>query len=104
MANAFVCRSEAVPVWRLSPTGNPAVLAAVAAEALLLLAFLGLPVLAGVLGGAWPTGLGWMGALATAAALLGADTVHKQIRRHRATAAHRVLPQSVRTSAPPGGR
>jgi magnesium-transporting ATPase (P-type) len=105
MANAFACRSEAVPAWRLSPTGNPAVLAAVAAEALLLLAFLGLPVLSGVLGGAWPSWLGWIGAVATAAVLLIADTVHKLVRRLRMARPARPVagpPQSVTWSASPG--
>jgi hypothetical protein len=107
MSNANGCRSEAVPAWRLNPTGNPAVLTAVAAEALLLLAFLGLPVLSGVLGGGWPPWLGWAGALATAAALLTADTVHKLVRRLRGARPARPAagpPPSVTSSASPGDR
>jgi magnesium-transporting ATPase (P-type) len=59
MANAFACRSTRVPVWRLDPLGNPLVAAAVAAELLLLVGFLGVPALAELLGGSWPSGLGW---------------------------------------------
>jgi magnesium-transporting ATPase (P-type) len=81
MANAFACRSDTLPPWRLRLTGNPAVLWAVGAEALLLVVFLGVPALAGVLGGAWPSPLGWAGAFAGALALLLADAVHKRLRR-----------------------
>ncbi|MGL5810886.1 MAG: HAD-IC family P-type ATPase, partial [Nocardioides sp.] len=40
MANAFACRSESVPIWRLRLVGNPAVGWAVAAEVALLVTFL----------------------------------------------------------------
>jgi magnesium-transporting ATPase (P-type) len=81
MANAFACRSDKLPPWRLRVTGNPAVLWAVGAEALLLVVFLGVPPLAGVLGGTWPSSLGWAGAFGGALALLLADAAHKRLRR-----------------------
>jgi magnesium-transporting ATPase (P-type) len=59
MGNAFACRSTVRPVWRLPLLGNPLLVAAVGAEVLLLAAFLGVPYLAGLLGGSWPTGAGW---------------------------------------------
>ncbi|RYU11515.1 cation-translocating P-type ATPase [Nocardioides iriomotensis] len=83
MANAFACRSDTLPPWRLRVTGNPAVLWAVGAEAVLLVTFLGVPALADVLGGTWPLTLGWAGAAATALALLVADATHKRLRHRR---------------------
>ena len=73
MANAFACRSTTRPVWRLSLRSNPLVLAAVAAEALLLVAFLGVPWLAELLGGSWPSALGWSAALLTGLGVLAVD-------------------------------
>jgi magnesium-transporting ATPase (P-type) len=69
MANAFACRSTTRPVWRLAGIRNRLVLVAVGAELVLLIAFLGWPDLAGLLGGAWPSWLGW-GAAATGAVVL----------------------------------
>ena len=59
MANAFACRSETVPVWRLAIRGNRFVVGAVVAELLLLAAFLGFPPLARLLGGSAPPAIGW---------------------------------------------
>jgi hypothetical protein len=83
MANAFACRSTTQPVWRLRWWGNPMVLAAVVAEALLLVAFLGVPYLARLLGGTWPSPLGWAGALLTGLGLALADGAAKMRRRRR---------------------
>jgi magnesium-transporting ATPase (P-type) len=84
IANAFACRSTSRPVWRLDPRGNPLVLAAVAAEVLLLTAFLGIPPVADLLGGSWPTTTGWLAALAAGPALLLVDGLTKHVSRRRA--------------------
>jgi magnesium-transporting ATPase (P-type) len=82
MANAFACRSEARPVWRIDPMSNPLVLYAVAAEVLLLMAFLGVPPLSGLLGGTWPTLTGWLGLAAVG--VIAVDAASKTLwRRHR---------------------
>ena len=77
MANAFACRSTVRPVWRLRLLGNPLVMVAVVAELALLLVFLGLPPVADVLGGSWPTPLGWLLAAAAGVALLLVDGIVK---------------------------
>jgi len=53
------------------------VVGAVAAELLLLAAFLGLPPLARLLGGSAPPATGWAIALGAAALVIGVDGVHK---------------------------
>jgi len=84
MANALACRSAARPVWRLSPTGNPLVLAAVAAEVALLFVFLGLPAMRELLGGGWPGALGWAAAATAVPAVIAVDALWKHlIGRHR---------------------
>ena len=79
MANAFACRSTTIPVWRLDPRSNPLVVAAVAAEAVLLAVFLLLPGLAHLLGGSFPSALGWAAAATTAAALVAVDGLVKHL-------------------------
>ncbi|WP_218131341.1 cation-transporting P-type ATPase [Nocardioides sp. YR527] len=89
VANAFACRSESRPAWRVDPRRNPLVLAAVAVEIVLLAAFLGLPWLSEMLGGSWPSAEGWWWALGAGSALLLVDRVHKawrSIRRRSTTA------------------
>ncbi len=81
MANAFACRSTRRPVWRVPLRDNPWVLAAVGAELLLLLGFLGVPWLADLLGGTWPSLLGWTAAAVSPVAVLAVDTVSKRRRR-----------------------
>ncbi len=83
MANAFACRSATVPAWRVPPRTNRLVLAAVAAELVLLLAFVGVPWLSRLLGGSWPPVAGWTMAGASAVLLLLVDAAHKHRRRHR---------------------
>ncbi len=83
IANAFACRSTRLPVWRLDLLGNRLVLVAVAAEAVLLLAFVGVPPVAGVLGGDFPHGPGWVLAMTGALVLLGVDGVAKGVQRRR---------------------
>jgi magnesium-transporting ATPase (P-type) len=83
MANAFACRSNSRPVWRLNPTGNVLVLYAVAAELVLLATFLGVPAMAHLLGGSWPTPTGWLLALSAAPAVVLVDAAAKTIASHR---------------------
>jgi magnesium-transporting ATPase (P-type) len=78
MANAFACRSTRRPVWRIPLRDNFWILAAVAAELVLLLGFLGIPWLADLLGGAWPTTLGWLAALACPVAVIAVDSAAKR--------------------------
>ncbi len=59
IANAFVCRSETRPAWRVDPRRNPLLLGALAVEVALLVAFLAIPWAADLLGGSWPTLVGW---------------------------------------------
>ncbi|MEP7738870.1 cation-transporting P-type ATPase [Nocardioides sp. 31GB23] len=83
MANAFACRSTSRPIWRLDPRQNRLVLAAVAAEVLLLVAFLSLPPLPDLLGGGWPTPLGWASAFLAVPGLLLVDGLVKLTRARR---------------------
>ncbi|HSP51997.1 MAG TPA: cation-transporting P-type ATPase [Cryobacterium sp.] len=84
MANAFACRSQSVPAWRLPPTGNPALVASVAAQLMLLAVFLGVPFVSGLLGGTWPPPLAWIFPFLAAAALILADGAFKsRVRRSR---------------------
>jgi magnesium-transporting ATPase (P-type) len=83
MANAFACRSSTVPVWRVPLRSNPLLIAAVAAEVVLLVTFVGVPWLADLLGGSWPSATGWTFALVGAGLLLLSDSVHKALRRRR---------------------
>jgi len=83
MANALACRSASLPVWRLHLTGNRFVLTAIATEAVLLLGFVGIPWLADLLGGGWPSLTGWFLALAAAAALIVVDGAHKTVALRR---------------------
>jgi magnesium-transporting ATPase (P-type) len=82
MANAFACRSAVVPAWRLPLLGNRLVLAAVAAELVLLVVFLSVPSLAGLLGGGWPSALGWFAAAGGAVVLLLVYATAKRVQ-HR---------------------
>ncbi|WNM28545.1 cation-transporting P-type ATPase [Demequina capsici] len=81
MANAFACRSEHRPVWRLRFGSNRLLLWAVATEALLLALFLVPPLMQGLLGGAPPSTLGWVMAVGGAVALLLVDAALKVLRR-----------------------
>ncbi|MCY7395271.1 MAG: cation-transporting P-type ATPase [Nocardioides sp.] len=83
MVNAFVCRSETRPVWRLDPRRNPWVLAAVGVEMVLLVAFLGVPWIADELGGSWPSGTGWLFCLGAVVVLPLVDAAHKGLVRGR---------------------
>jgi magnesium-transporting ATPase (P-type) len=80
MANAFACRSEALPVWRQKLLSNRLLIGAVAAELVLLGAFLGFPPLARLLGGSWPTPLGWGLALCAVPMIIAVDATYKALR------------------------
>ncbi len=83
IANAFTCRSETLPAWRCDPRSNPFILLAVAVEAALLVAFLGIPWVADLLGGSWPTTTGWLFCLVAAATIPLVDAAHKTYPRRR---------------------
>jgi calcium-translocating P-type ATPase len=79
LANAFACRSQRRWALGQSPATNPLLLGAVATELLLLLVFLTVPPLPHLLGGSWPTGLGWGLALLCPVLVVAADTLHKAL-------------------------
>ena len=82
MANAFACRSETQPVWRQGLFTNRLLIGAVGAELLLLGIFVGFPPLARLLGGSWPTPLGWGLAFCAVPIVVAVDTTHKALRRY----------------------
>ncbi|QKW33929.1 cation-transporting P-type ATPase [Actinomadura sp. NAK00032] len=84
MAAALACRSESRWAGRLRWTGNPLLLGAVAADAVLMAVFLGIPPVADLLGGGPPSALGWLIALTAVPAVLLADAAAKAAR-HRGT-------------------
>ncbi|MFE7846328.1 cation-translocating P-type ATPase [Microbacterium sp. NPDC057407] len=84
IANAFACRSTTRPVWRLRLSDNPLVLYAVGAQALLLIAFLGIEPVAELLGGTWPSPLGWLVAGAAVPAVILVDAIWKSAVSARA--------------------
>jgi hypothetical protein len=55
----------------------------VAVELVALLAFLGIPPLADLLGQSWPTPAGWLVALAAIPAVIGADAAAKWWAAHQ---------------------
>ena len=77
MANSVACRSTTRTFWELDPRGNPLVAAAIAAEMVLLAVFLGVPQLADLLGGAWPSPGGWALAVGGGLVLLVVDSAVK---------------------------
>ncbi|MHA7283221.1 cation-translocating P-type ATPase [Arthrobacter sp. TMS2-4] len=85
LANAFACRSESLPPWRLGWRTNPLMLRAVGVEVLALLGFLFIVPVADMLGHAPPTAAGLLVALLSMPALLAADYWHKRLT-HRRTA------------------
>jgi len=80
MANVFCCRSETRAAYRIDPRRNPLLLRAVAAELLALLVFLGIPAVAGELGGTWPTSLGWALAILAVPLVILADAAWKRAK------------------------
>ena len=81
LANAFGCRSERSTVFEVPPTRNRALLVAVTAEVVLVGVFLGIPQIAELLGGGWPSYQGWLYAAGAAVVLIAVDTIAKLISR-----------------------
>ena len=89
LANAFACRSATRWAGRLPLTSNHLLLVAVAVELGLLLLFVGFPPVADLLGGSWPSPLGWAFAIAAAPLLILVDAAHKAFRaRGRSSTTH----------------
>ena len=85
IANAFACRSQTHPTWRINPLRNRLILVAVAIELALLGLFVGVPGIAGLLGGSWPTASGWAIAGGAGVLLLVVDAAHKWMRGRSST-------------------
>jgi magnesium-transporting ATPase (P-type) len=90
LANAYACRSESRPFTALNLWGNRLLLGAVACEVAMLGIFVGLPPVATILGGSWPSPSGWLLAALAIPVVLVADTLHKvgrtgRRRRHAVT-------------------
>lgn len=81
MANALACRSERSTIFKVGFTTNRTLLLALAIELVLLAVFLGIPPVADLLGGGWPSSLGWLFAGIGVIALLLVDTSTKLLRR-----------------------
>lgn len=83
MANAFACRSNPASLFRIGPLANRLLLAAVAVELLLLLAFVYLPPIAAVLGQRALAPAQWLPVLATPWLFLAAEETRKACVRWR---------------------
>ncbi len=88
LANAYACRSETRPAFLIDPRRNRLLLAAIISELGLLVVFLGVPAVAELLGGTWPSPAGWGLAALAIPVLLVADTLHKVRRSHRPRSGH----------------
>jgi magnesium-transporting ATPase (P-type) len=86
LANAYACRSETRPAFRIDPRRNRLLPGAVAVELGLLVVFLAVPPVAATLGGTWPTSYGWLLAFLAVPAVIVADTMYKWSRQPTATA------------------
>lgn len=80
LVNAVACRSTSRPLWRVGLRGNPLLQKALVVQVLVCGLLLGVPGVAEVLGGSWPSTAGWVGALATGLAVALADGLHKRLR------------------------
>jgi magnesium-transporting ATPase (P-type) len=80
MANAFACRSENLPPWRLGWFSNRYLPLAVACEGAMLVGFLYVQPLAGILGHAPPNQTSCLVALAAIPAVLTTDAIQKQYK------------------------
>ncbi|MEV6271507.1 cation-transporting P-type ATPase [Kribbella sp. NPDC051936] len=83
MANALACRSERSTIVEIGLTTNRPLLVALVVELGLLMVFLGVPPVADLLGGGWPSYQGWLFAAAGALVLLLVDSAAKLVRRRR---------------------
>jgi len=86
LATAFACRSESRWVGRLDWRGNPLLLGAVAVEVAVLFIFIGVPALARLLGGSFPSALGWLVAVMVIPAVFLADAAQKAVHARRRVA------------------
>jgi hypothetical protein len=85
LANAYACRSETRPVWRVAARTNKLLPGALAAELGLLVTFVTVPAVARPLGGGSPGLLGWTLAACAIPIVLVADTIDKAARGHGRT-------------------
>ena len=99
LLNAFACRSETQPVWRQRLGSNRLLIGAVAAELVLLGVFLCVRALARLLGGSWPSTLGWALAFCAVPIVIIVDASHKALPRSRS---RELVLASVRITS--GGR
>ncbi len=83
-ANAFACRSETRPVWRLKRATNRLLILAVGIELGLLVASVAIGPVARLLGQGPPSLLGAMVAFTAVPAVLAADALHKWLKRRGA--------------------
>jgi magnesium-transporting ATPase (P-type) len=83
MGNAFACRSERRPAWRVPPLSNRLLLVAVVVGLGLLVLVLSVPLFTSLLGGSWPTAAGWAVAACAPVAVLIADAADKALRARR---------------------
>jgi magnesium-transporting ATPase (P-type) len=81
LANAYACRSDGRPFFRLPVGTNRLLVLAIASELAMLALFVGVAPVAHLLGSAWPTPLGWAAALTAIPVLLTVDTIHKRSRQ-----------------------
>ncbi|HXF72570.1 MAG TPA: cation-transporting P-type ATPase [Actinomycetota bacterium] len=82
-ANAFACRSAALPPWRLGWWSNRLLVGGAAIELAVAIAALIVPPFAAALGHAPPPGAGWAVAFASMGAVLAADALWKAPRGGR---------------------
>ncbi len=81
LVNALACRSTTRPVWVTGLRGNPLLLRALLVQAAVCVLAVAVPGVSHVLGGTLPGVAGWVGAVATGAAVAVVDGVHKRIVR-----------------------
>ena len=83
MANAFACRSDTLPAWRIPVRSNRFLVRAVGIELVALLVALFWDPLASLLGQSGPPLAGWAVAASAAPTVLLADALFKRARRRR---------------------
>ncbi len=98
LTNAFACRSETRWIGAVIRRPNRLLPAAVGTEIVAMLAFLGIPAVASLLGGTFPDATGWLLAGMAVPAVIVFDTIHKAVRARARTRGDR--PSSVESSAP----
>lgn len=85
LANAFACRSESRWIGATGFTGNRLLQLAVAVEVAVLIAYLAVPPLSDLLGGAMPDATGWLLALVAIPAVWAVDAADKWLRQRSRT-------------------